>query len=1025
MHPLKSLPLKFSLLAASLLFFTFGSSYAQAIFGQLYKTEHVHDESCGAYHLEEYLQEKYRFPNQTEAFEVWMKEKIVESRRNQPIKRSQENGRVIPVVVHVFHNGTPIGTDSNIPLEQIESQIRVINEDFRRLNADAAQTPAEFLSVAADAQIEFVLAKQDPRGRPTDGVVRVQGPRNSYSVEQASIAWQTSLWPADEYLNIWVMPFTSPGLLGFSRLPFSTLPGSPADILPEGFNGVWMNYRWFGAGGNAEAESNGRTLTHEIGHFLGLHHTWGPGNNNISGCDIDDFVEDTPLQFEANNYFCRLVDPKFSCGSRDMSENFMDYTRDACQNLFTLGQVERFEVVLAESPFRASLVNSRGTIAPERFENDLAIDRLIEPSDLFCDLELNPIVEVLNFGTNRITSARMSITNNGNIIQTKDFELDLGEFEEETLEFDPIILPATGNNIEINILLVNNVVDPNPLNNSITSTPSLQPEISIPHALNLDDVGINWQIVNPDDSLTWEKTDLILDGQSTRALVMKNFSYENIGQFDFLISPRIDLTNTPNAQLTYMMAHAARSNDDSSDLLIVAVSTDCGNNFEILNANYIKDWRFLSTDDLIPREFIPTRNNQFRREILDLSAYAGFSDVRIAIINENDNGNNIYIKDLEILDQQQYIYDVRINELNLPYPISSITATEESINISNTGNLPLNNVVLRRQTNNGPAQFYIFTGEILQGESIDLLLPKSTREGANFIDLTLLFPNWDQNTPNQPRQIGRHIIQNQDRIQSPWRESFATSSQVGPWISLNPQRNSPAFTLIPLQSGTLGDNVLVLQNTLPNNSYWFGTPLLDLSRSSQASIHFDLAAGQIAPNTVLKILGSNDAGTTYTEIWRKTGSEISTVTGPAANPNNPGEFRREFVDLSQFAGEGELNGRMSIVIENGEESNSPIYFDNFEFFLRADPNPVRPELGSPVLYPNPARDVFNLAFNLRNFENVNIQITSASGALVHDVDYPNTLNQTYTFSSRNFSKGLFIIKITSRNISETKKLFIH
>ena len=703
----------------------------------------------------------------------------------------------------------------------------------------------------------------------------------------------------------------------------------------------------------------------------------------------------------------------------------MDYTREDCYNLFTLGQVERFDVVLAESPFRASLVNGRATIAPERFENDLALERIIDPQDLFCNLEFNPKVAVLNFGLNTITSARLTISNNGTILQTKDFEMNLGELEEGILEFDPITLPANGNNVEVNTVLVNGVPNANVFKNSLTSSPVLQLEIPIPYSLNIDEVGTTWRIQNPDDSLTWEKTTLTLDGQSTRALVIRNFNYEAVGQRDFLISPRINLSNTTNAQLTFMMAHAARSNDESSDNLIIAVSTDCGNNFDILNADYFKDWRFLNTSELIPGEFIPTKQNQFRREILDLSKYAGFSDVRIAIINQTDNGNNIFIKDLEILDQQQYLYDVSINSLDLPFPISSNITTEESINITNTGNLPLIDVVLRRQTNNGPVQFFVFPGNIPVGESVNLILPKSTMEGINFIDLTLLFPNFDQNTPEVPRRIVPHVIHNQDRIQSPWRENFTNANIIGPWISINPQNNSTAFALSQKPSGPLGDNVLILQNTRPSNTYWLGTPVLDLSRSSQASILFDLAAGAVSPNTVLRVLGSKDAGTTYTELWRKTGSQISTVTGPTANPNNPSEFRREFVDLSQFAGKGELNGRMAIVIENGEESNSPIYLDNFEFFLRADPEPVRPELGNPVLYPNPARDVFNIAFNLRSFENVNIQIISANGSLVHDVDYPNTLNQTYTFSSRNFSKGLFIIKITSRNISETKKLFIY
>ncbi|WP_373493907.1 M43 family zinc metalloprotease, partial [Aquiflexum sp.] len=1007
MKLLQSSLFKALLFAVFLLFFNLQNSSAQRSFGTLFKTEHVHDEQCGTVHATEMIREKFGLKNETEKFEEWMEEKIRKRKSDPAIQRKQQEVRVIPVVIHVIHTGTAVGTGANIPMQQIESQIRVLNEDFRRMNPDAIQTPVEFLPVAADAHVEFVLAKQDPLGRPTDGVVRVQGPLNSYDINAATSLWQTSQWPPDEYLNIWVLQFSNPNLLGFSVLPFMSLPGSgPADLF-EGFNGVWMNFRWFGEGGNADNNSRGRTLTHEVGHFLGLHHTWAAGNANLTGCDLDDFVADTPLQFEANNYNCRLTAPKFSCDSRDMSENFMDYTPDACQNLFTQGQVDRIDVVLAESPFRASLVNSRAAFAPIRFENDLGIARVLEPLDLFCNLEFVPKVEVFNNGLNRINSARLSIINNGVVLETKDFDLDLGEFESEILSFDPISLPPTGNDFEIRIILVNNVVDPNPSNNQFSSSPVLQPEISLPYALNLDDIGIDWIIENPDDSLTWERTVLTLDGQSTEALVIRNFRYptfENVRQRDILLSPRIDLSNTTNAQLTFMLAHAARSNDDSSDFLTIAVSTDCGNNFEILNANYAKDWRFLSTTELISGEFIPTSESQFRRELLNLSEYAGFSDVRIAIINENDNGNNIYIKDLEILEEEVYRYDARLDSLLMPLTVSTNTNTEEKVLLTNTGNLPLTGFIFRRQTNNGTAQFYDVRVMVPPGGTLELTMPKSTTDGLNKLDYAILFPSFDQNE-RDPIRLIQYVVHDFNRLTSPWRENFVNRTTLSPWISVNPENNNTAFTLVPVQSGTLSDNVVVLQNTLPDNSYWLASPLLDLSKSSQASIHFEMAAGQVDPNTVLKVLGSPDGGQTYTELWRKTGSEITTVNTPNVDRNSSASYRNEFVDLSQFAGGGNQNGRMALVVENGSVNNSPIYFDRFEFFLRADPNPVRPESGNAVLFPNPARDVFNIAFNLRSFEIVNIQIINANGAVVHDVDYPNTLNQTYTFSSRNFSRG--------------------
>src|SRR5690606_29531127 len=114
----------------------------------------------------------------------------------------------IPVVVHVLHNGEPVGTGRNISMAQIESQIDVLNEDFRRLNPDATNTPVEFQSIAADVGIEFFLACVDPDGDPTNGVVRTLT-TNAVFIEHVDDIKFTSLggsnaWPTDRDLNIWV-----------------------------------------------------------------------------------------------------------------------------------------------------------------------------------------------------------------------------------------------------------------------------------------------------------------------------------------------------------------------------------------------------------------------------------------------------------------------------------------------------------------------------------------------------------------------------------------------------------------------------------------------------------------------------------------------------------------------------------------------------------------------------------------------------------------------------------------------------
>jgi hypothetical protein len=195
--------------------------------------------------------------------------------------------------------------------------------------------------------------------------------------------------------------------------------------------------------------------------------------------------------------------------------------------------------------------------------------------------------------------------------------------------------------------------------------------------------------------------------------------------------------------------------------------------------------------------------------------------------------------------------------------------------------------------------------------------------------------------------------------------------------------------------------------------------------SRQASIFFDYAVGQVSPGTKLKLFASDDAGETYLEVWSATGIELSTTAVGEANPNSANDYVRKYVNLTDFAGEGKNQVRIAFVLEGGSVLDSPLFLDNVELFLSANPNPVIPAEGMTVLYPNPATDIFNLAFNLPRLENVTIQVISTSGAVVQEIEYPNTLNQTYSFSTSLFSPGVFIIKITSDTILDTRRLIIN
>ncbi len=246
----------------------------------------------------------------------------------------------IPVVVHVLYNtSAPV---QNISDNQIYSQINALNADFRRNNTDQGLTHPSFVSIAADVKVEFRLAALDPTGAPTTGITRTATSNTSFG--QDSTIFYSSLggkdiWDRNCYLNIWVCKIGA---------------NATADVLGYAFgpgvgtvnkDGIVMDYRAFGSIGTAVSPYNkGRTCTHEVGHYLNLSHIWG----DQSGCSTDDEVSDTPEQ-DVNTNNCPNGEVTDNCQTSSpgiMYGNYMDYTHDACMNIFTLGQKARIQASL-------------------------------------------------------------------------------------------------------------------------------------------------------------------------------------------------------------------------------------------------------------------------------------------------------------------------------------------------------------------------------------------------------------------------------------------------------------------------------------------------------------------------------------------------------------------------------------------------------------------------------------------------------------------------------------------------------
>ena len=249
----------------------------------------------------------------------------------------------IPVVVHVVYKTAA----ENISDAQVQSQIDILNADFRKLNADVSKVPTAFQSLVADCEVQFCLAKRSPTGAVTTGINRVLTKKTSFSTNngvKTASGGGVAPWDATKYLNIWACTMSG-GILGYAQFPGGSIST----------DGVVILNKAFGSTGTAAAPFNkGRTATHEVGHWLNLRHIWGDDSGACTGSDL---VSDTPNQ-GAENYGCPAAGKASCSNGGDMFMNYMDYTNDACMFMFSAGQKARMQATLVSGGAHYSITIS-------------------------------------------------------------------------------------------------------------------------------------------------------------------------------------------------------------------------------------------------------------------------------------------------------------------------------------------------------------------------------------------------------------------------------------------------------------------------------------------------------------------------------------------------------------------------------------------------------------------------------------------------------------------------------------------
>ena len=962
---------------------------------------------------------------QKEEFEDWMGKQHVRPRlKGFGTGKANAATYVVPVVFHVIHNDEPIGTGTNIPDEQLVSQINVLNKDFQRLNADAAQTPAEFLPVAGNLDIEFVLAKQDPEGLATTGIQRVQGTKTEWTLADNATFKSLSYWPSENYLNIWVINFNDPSnFIGYAQFPESPLPGlenSSSDPLTDG---VVVNYRDIGTvdeeplpgAFNLDPEFNkGRTTTHEVGHFFGLRHIWG----DASSCSATDYVDDTPPQ-STETTGCPSH-PQVSCSQDKMFQNYLDYTDDACMNLFTAGQVARMEIVLQNSPRRASLTSSPGAQPPAPVANDLGIRKITNPGTTSCGGTLAPSIEVRNYGTNAITSARIAFTLNGNPQETKDVALALNPLDIATITFAPINLPAPSSSlVGFQILQTNGGPDGKVSDNQLAHTSEVPYIASVPYFEYFDTAPPTWSIQNPDQLTTWENVAVPNGMAGNRAMYINFYDYENKGVTDMLVGPVLDLSGVPEPLLKFDRAYASFPGANYADRLTVIVVTDCNPDLsagtEIFNKSS-GDPGFATAPDTF-NPFVPTGASQWKSESISLAPFKSQGNVQIAFVGQNSNGNNLYLDNVFVFEN---LNDLALKEMVSPSPVVGKNTFAPIVKIMNEGSslitsfnveVKKNNVLLYAQAMDGLA---LATGE---GATIELG-PITLDNGTNLVSISLSSPNGNPDEVPSNNSIERTVVVNHAYETVPARQNFNLSFQDA-WTIVG-QAPMPGWELTTTNKGT-SLAYRAFSNTSIGDEAWLVGPVLDFSKAIKASLFFDVSyALSIKGTERLRVLSSVDGGLTFTQTeYDRPGTDFLSAHDNASwAPVTVADWKREYVNLNDLA--GEPNVRLAFVATNDNGNN--LYLDDIELYN--DDNPFPPVTTSLYSVYTTSFHEIKVTFNLPVKETSRLQVYNTMGQLVTDNLLPDNLNQTYTIDMGAQQAGIYILRLRVANQLESVKVFI-
>lgn len=645
--------------------------------------------------------ERTQYEQERAVYEQEIQQFIAEN--PQLLVSNQNRGTIsytIPVVFHIIHGDGP----ENISEEQVLNALNHMNEDFQKSNPNWQNVVSEFLPLVADVEVEFKLAKKDNNGNCTNGITRTYAPSvtdgGSGQARISAVQNAHGNWPGNKYLNIFVAKQIG-GAAGYTTYPSDWASTSMG-------NGIHVLHNYVGSIGTAGSHG-AHTLTHEVGHWLNLPHTWGSSNEPgiPSNCGMDDGVADTPntMGWTSCNLQGRTCDETL-----DNVENFMEYSY--CSKMFTNGQKARMHAALAvSSTGRRNVVSAANLIATG-----------VNLPDVLCAADFSAQYREICVGET-VEFKDMSY----NLVTSHNWSFEGGNPSTSTAS-SPTVTYNTPGVYKVTLVASDG-------SSTVTETKNayirvLDAPASLPLIESFEDyTSMNsqnfWSVENPGNNAKFEiTTDAAYSG--SKSIKLANFG-QQAGNRDAFISQPLDLSaidNDTKATLSFRFSYRKR-NSNNNEILKIFLSNTCGKTWQ-QRRTFIGNslGSITSSTSWTPS----SANDWVTVHVTNVTSQYWVDNLRVKFEFESDGGNNLYIDDINIYSGEPNDNPLSIQENELiqnfsvyPNPaddianvtFSSIGSQSVNIDIVNTmGQVVQSNIV---QAANGENMAVLSTENINAG----------------------------------------------------------------------------------------------------------------------------------------------------------------------------------------------------------------------------------------------------------------------------------------------------------------------